>query len=316
MAKNAKPKDKVRYGVGEWFGHLVASTPSSDVHDLATKSKMSVKDADMPCPFRRTADTGAICNKKGGVCSLRKYQQGDDGSVTALNGLVTVCPNRFWEDNTVFKSVGEAILDTDKPIIVKEVDFLEGLAAEEEAGDADEEAEAVGRIDMILIHPDDPKEWCAVEVQAVYFSGKKMGDHLAQFENIGNAIPFPNAIRRPDFRSSGPKRLMPQLQTKVPTLRRWGRKTAVIIDAPFSKSLGQFERIDHISNCDIVWIVVDFDVVTGKLYLAETIKTTLKTSVEALTAGVPTSKQDFEAKVGKITSSKAKAMQKKVFNLS
>jgi Restriction endonuclease NotI len=168
----------------------------------------------------------------------------------------------------------------------------------------------------VLIHPDDPKEWCAVEVQAVYFSGKKMGDHLAQFEKMGNSIPFPNAVRRPDFRSSGPKRLMPQLQTKVPTLRRWGRKTAVIIDAPFAKSLGQFKRVDHISNCDIVWIVVDFDVETGQLYLADTIRTTLESSVEALTAGVPTSKQDFEAKVDKITSSKSKAMQKKVFRLS
>ena len=45
--------------------------------------------------------------------------------------------------------------------------------------------------------------------------------------------PSPNAVRRPDWRSSSAKRLMPQLQIKAPTLRRWGTKLAVAVDMPF-----------------------------------------------------------------------------------
>ena len=39
--------------------------------------------------------------------------------------------------------------------------------------------------------------------------------------------------RRPDYRSSGPKRLSPQLDVKVPVLRNWGKKVVVVIDRFF-----------------------------------------------------------------------------------
>ena len=39
-------------------------------------------------------------------------------------------------------------------------------------------------------------------------------------------------VRCPDRRSSGAKRLTPQLQIKVPTLRLWGAKLTVAVDAP------------------------------------------------------------------------------------
>jgi hypothetical protein len=43
----------------------------------------------------------------------------------------------------------------------------------------------VGRIDNILIVPDSkPMEWCPVELQSVYFSGKKMA---VDFENIASS---------------------------------------------------------------------------------------------------------------------------------
>ena len=72
--------------------------------------------------------------------------------------------------------------------------------------------------------------------------------------------PFPNQIRRPDYRSSGPKRLMPQLQIKVPTLRRWGKKMAVVVDKHFFESLGHMEEVEDLSNGDIAWFTVDFHV--------------------------------------------------------
>ena len=76
-------------------------------------------------------------------------------------------------------------------------------------------------------------KWCALEMQAVYFSGKSMENDfkdMRQWEGPG--IPFPKVQRRPDFRSSGPKRLMPQLQIKVPTISRWGKKMAVVLEKP------------------------------------------------------------------------------------
>jgi hypothetical protein len=51
---------------------------------------------------------------------------------------------------------------------------------------------------------------------------------------------------------------MPQLLTKVPTLRRWGKKMAVVVDAPFFHSMGTMERVKDVSNSDIVWFLVDF----------------------------------------------------------
>lgn len=48
-------------------------------------------------------------------------------------------------------------------------------------------------------------------------------------EWAGPGVPFPQVQRRPDLRSSGPKRLMPRLQIKVPTISRWGEEMAVVI---------------------------------------------------------------------------------------
>ena len=68
---------------------------------------------------------------------------------------------------------------------------------------------------------------------------------------------FPAAVRRPDWRLSGAKRLMPQLQIKVPTLRRWGAKLAVAVDAPFFASLGGAspQPSQDLGDGDIIWLV-------------------------------------------------------------
>jgi len=93
----------------------------------------------------------------------------------------------------------------------------------------------LGTFDNLLVVPNtEPLQWCAIEKQAVYFSGDRMN---RDFEGVlsyrGRGIPFPAGKRRPDYRSSGPKRLMPQLQMKVPWFRRWGKKMAVVVDVDF-----------------------------------------------------------------------------------
>src|SRR3989449_1407583 len=106
-------------------------------------------------------------------------------------------------------------------------------------------------------------------MQAVYFSGKSMENDFVQMRTwTGPGLLFPQVQRRPDFRSSGPKRLMPQLQIKVPTISRWGKKMAVVVDKAFWESLGEMREVRDISNSEIAWIIVSYgEPVSGRFTL-------------------------------------------------
>lgn len=245
------------------------------------------------CPFT----TNSACNKKGGVCSLRLYQQKNSDLTTGVGPIVTTCPTRFQEDKTIYRWVGETLLGTNDPIVLSEIGFLDRLRPIQ----SDEEAdwrEFIGRIDHVLVHPEKkPLEWCALEIQAVYFSGNTMTKEFEMLANLPNdSVPFPAAQRRPDWRSSGPKRLLPQLQTKTPTIRTWGRKIAVVIDEAFFSSLVGLDREKHLSNSEIAWFVVAYEPSPKgwKLVPKDVVFTKLDSSVKALTGGVPLSKEAFE----------------------
>jgi hypothetical protein len=213
------------------------------------------------------------------------------------------------ESGKVFEEISRTLLGRADARIVKEIPFLIRVQADE--GEAPvgprrflaADNEDVGRIDMVLVHPDmGLLNWCAVELQAVYFSGAAISrDYDAIRNQTGNGVPMPGGNRRPDFRSCGPKRLMPQLQTKVPTLRRWGKKMAVVVDRPFFDSLGPMDKVEHVSNSDIVWFIVRFDEDPSngiaRLAVDDIRYTTLERAVEGLTAGIPTSLDNFEAKI-------------------
>jgi len=166
-------------------------------------------------------------------------------------------------------------------------------------------ASTVGRIDMVLVEKvagDTELKWCTLEMQAVYFSGRSISYELNKLKKYtGKGIPFPVGNRRPDFRSSGPKRLMPQLQTKVPTITRWGKKTAVVVDRCFWDSMGPMSTVRDVSNCDIAWFVVDFEEKGGSFHLIphNVYFTTLDRAVEGLTAGAPTTLKEFENELRK-----------------
>ena len=66
---------------------------------------------------------------------------------------------------------------------LEEIDF-------EDVALIDSGSEDVGRIDLVLVNPDDQSKWCAVEVQAVYFSGAKMSSDYDEIKAYsGNGIP-------------------------------------------------------------------------------------------------------------------------------
>jgi len=109
-------------------------------------------------------------------------------------------------------------------------------------------------------------------------------------------LQFPAKHRRPDWRSSGPKRLLPQLQTKVPPISIWGKKVAVVIDEAFFSSLVGLDREKHLSNSEIAWFVVGYEPKPSGWTLVprEVVFTKLNASVKSLTGGVPLSKERFE----------------------
>ena len=277
-------KKQTRYGIGEWYGADFTSLDAVQRREFST-----AKVKQLQCPFR-----GVPCNKAGGVCSLRLYSSSGEGVATA-GPLVTTCPQRFHEDDAALRWVARTLIGTETPSVIKELPFLKS------AGDSDEGADAVGKVDMVLVnHHAGGISWCCVEMQAVYFSGPGMSAEFAALQRWeGPGILFPQEIRRPDFRSSGPKRLMPQLQIKVPTISRWGKKMAVIVDREFWNSLGKMTEVPHLSNCDVAWFVVDYRLEGNRWRLVpgEVHFTTLDRAVEGLTGGTPVSLDEFEGRI-------------------
>ena len=105
----------------------------------------------------------------------------------------------------------------------------------------------------------------------------------------------PIGERHADYRSSSHKRLMPQLMTKVPALRRWGKRVMVAIHEDFFSWLPECPRLDH-SNAELTWLVYRGQD-TGDAYhlsLLETVSTTLEGAVQSLTAAVPPPREEFE----------------------
>lgn len=269
---------------------------------LLREKLVNQKQHEVVCPFK-THSSHPICSKPGGVCSLRLYsdESGVARPVTGTRGAIrALCPHRFHQDNVVFRHIGERILSDPAPVQVREVGFLESSGNLDSAPGED-----VGRIDMILVanaaHPDSQMKWCAVEVQAVYFSGREMSIEFRDIIARGGDLAMPTEGRRPDYRSSGPKRLMPQLQVKVPTLRRWGKKMALVVDDAFFRSMGTMRKVEHLSNCDVVWFLVDFvrdpSEEKYRIVIKEEFGTTLESAIEGLTGGEAVSLGEFESRI-------------------
>jgi len=280
------PEKRVtRYGIGELFGQNLEGLSCSDIRRLGRAALAPKKPKS--CRFR-----GSSCNKAGGVCTLRLYEKSGETAIPCSDDLVTICPSRFLEGGIVFSWVARELLQDASPVVLSELPFL--------VSKSDKKEKPVGKIDNVLVVPQTERlNWCALEMQAVYFSGKAMKSDFNLLKNWQKeGIPFPTEQRRPDFRSSGPKRLMPQLQIKVPTISRWGKKTAVVVDLPFWNSLGEMTEVRNVSNCDIAWFVVNYkrNSKTRQFTLGENSLhlTTLDRAVEGLTGGVPTSLAAFE----------------------
>lgn len=288
----AKPKKaKRKYGIGEWYGKNFLALTEAKRLEFASASR-SGKHASLPCPFRSTPTTLKPCSKAGGVCSIRLYED-ENGVSVGIAGhegdLRATCPNRFHQDRAIYRWVAEVVLKSESHKAIGEVGFLKSDKGKE-----------VGRIDSILIVPGtNPLAWCALEIQAVYFSGKKMSLEFDAITAADGAGVFPVISRRPDYRSSSAKRLLPQLQTKVPTLSRWAKKMTIVVDRGFFDSLGQMKTVSDLSHADLAWFVVDFDASAGDGVLkpASYHFTTLEQASYGLVAGSALTQDEFEARI-------------------
>ena len=235
-----------RYGIAEWYGRAFTELAPFERSDLAERALGDTK-SQPPCPFQEGRPT---CSKSGGVCSLQRYQE-EGGRIGATEGaVVIVCPRRFEEGQVIVHWLAEiGGFSPDETMVAREVPFMQSTETEKPAG----------KIDLVVARViGDNLMWYGLEIQAVYFSGLGMRTQFEALRDDRDARPpFPNAQRRPDWRSSSAKRLMPQLQVKVPTLRRWASKMAVAVDRPFFDAIGgpSPSRSQDLGDGDIVWLV-------------------------------------------------------------
>ena len=322
-----------RYGIAEWFGYdITTMTPEQRQHygQLAVSLDINSDLSNAPiCPFLSTLVPDTRCNKASGVCSIRRYAAGKDGTGITIPGdkVVTVCPSRFLQklDNgkTLFGWISEKLLNSHNPTVVKETPFLRTVSDSLESDEG--ETKKAGRIDWIIVNPNTMDsgelEWCAIETQALYFSGNKMRLEFDAYAKAPTPVLFPVGKRRPDYRSSGPKRLSPQLDVKVPVLRNWGKKVVVVIDSYFYNNMyalkDSFPRAKNAQekrdNSDVIWFVVDYDD-DMNMTASEIIYTTLELSRTALNATEPLSKFDFTLELKQVIDDKNRA--NKVFKAS
>jgi len=221
-----------RYTLAEWFGRPLASLSVADRQALAR----AALGAEPPpaCPFQPGRPA---CRKRGGVCSIRS------GPRTP----VITCPQRFGDGNLLPLWLARIVGFPDV-WRAAEVPFMRSPTTGRPAG----------RVDLVVARDGAASAWFGLEIQAVYFSGRGMtADFERLRDNADRAPPEPTAVRRPDWRSSSAKRLMPQLQVKGPTLRRWGTKLAVAVDRPFFDAIGgpSAEPSQDLNDGDIVWLV-------------------------------------------------------------
>ncbi len=238
-----------RYGIAEWYGHSLSDLTSDTCRSLATKALAEDREVP-PCPFQTNQPP---CRKRGGVCSLIRYKQNDKGRIDASEGSpVIVCPARFEEGQLLVRWLADIVGFRPRDTrLAREVPFMESTSTGKPAG----------KIDLVVARSSARAlKWFGLEVQAVYFSGQGMRSEFVALRDWTNSLeppPFPGATRRPDWRSSSAKRLMPQLQIKVPTLRRWGSKLAVAVDRPFFDAMGGPSPVPShdLNDGDIVWMV-------------------------------------------------------------
>lgn len=207
------------------------------------------------CPFRESA-----CTKQGkrdplGICSY------SDGSLATI-----VCPVRFLEGSRLIRDAGREAFGSGASVVVLPEFRL--LTVER----PHQRAKKIGKVDFLigLLGPNGTAvDFAALEIQSSYVSGEGIRKAFQKFQDTG--VLTDDTRRRPDFRSSAQKRLMPQLSLKVPVFRRWDKRFFVAVDSTLFDELPRMEsRLPH--EAEITWLVYRFERSAGSGYSMSDLK--------------------------------------------
>lgn len=277
-----------RYGIAEWYGRpFVSLSPAErqQFAELALKEDVSIQP---PCPFQHGQP---ICSKRGGVCSMQRYEDADGRIGEPVSAPTALCPRRFEEGQLLVRWLCEIVgFSPDEAMVAREVPFMASTGT----------AKPAGKIDLVVAKVDGTAlDWYGLEIQAVYFSGKKMAFQFrALLSDQQERPPFPDLPRRPDWRSSSAKRLMPQLEVKVPTLRMWGSKMAVAVDRTFFDAIGgpSASPAQYTQGGDIFWLVPELRPTASGFTLARSHweALSLEDSADKLLSAEHVTPHDFE----------------------
>ena len=191
-----------------------------------------------PCPFQATR---TLCTKVSLTDPLGVCMFGD------INTGTPVCPVRFRQNSQMFVDVARAAFGAGRKIAVRPELRILRKDNGQKAGKVDYIIAAVGQDGK-------PADFCALEVQAVYVQGNSYYPMFHQFLATGTP---PQEERRLDWLSSR-KRLIYQLNLKVPVFRRWGKKFFVAVDHQFFNALPKMKRVPDIENSEVTWVFYDF----------------------------------------------------------
>ena len=219
--------------IAEVFGHAI-----EDLSEPARRDRVAKH-----CPFRNSPCTKSSIEDPIGVCTLS-----DGTSATSL------CPVRFVQDSRIFVDAARLAFGTGVRFApVPEISILRVKSGRK-----------IGKIDYLLARIDRNErvaDFAALEVQAVYFSGENIKAPMREYLETGTLAE--DSWRRPDYRSSAQKRLMPQLSIKVPVFRRWGKKFLVAVDSLFFAALPDFRKVESPANSEITWLSYPFKKTLG-----------------------------------------------------
>jgi hypothetical protein len=174
--------------------------------DLCSWARTPVKERNpMVCPYRQRLGLSgqkALCNKTQAVCSLSPEHR-----KTETDEEIAICPSRLLSDTLIHTF--PMALNLRGPLRIA----TEVSVQSQSGGKA-------FQIDVALrdVHGTD----IAIEIQSVYTSGGGLGENLKETEE--------DADKRiaVDWRSSGAKRLMPQVDAEWNILQKAGKRLCIL----------------------------------------------------------------------------------------
>ena len=224
-------------------------------YDVADQSDAAWQNREMRhCRFRDSPCTKSSITDPLGICTL------SDGNTAA-----SLCPVRFLERNRIFTDAARIAFGPDTSFAV----FPEIRILEIPTKVGGKRPKKIGKVDFLLGRIDSGivTDFAAVEIQAAYFSGGSLRKVFAHYM-AERSVEGLDTKRRPDFRSCAQKRLIPQLQLKIPVFRRWGKKFFVVVDSEFFASLPGFP-VTTPSNSELTWLTYPIVNVGGEFVLSD-----------------------------------------------